>query len=457
MDAIEVFADHVLSTAYDDLPAEAVQAARIFILDSLGVGLVGSAGPWARELVEMQASWGRGEDARVWSYGTRLPAPAVAMCNAYQLHNSEFDCVHEAAVVHAVTVVLPAVLAIAERRGGVSGRDLITAVTLGVDIAAHLGVAATSGLRFFRPGTAGAFAAVAGIAKVLGMDREQLLDAFSIAYGQLCGTMQAHTEGSMLLGMQIAFNARNAVAACDMAAGGLHGPRQILEGEFGYFRLFEAESDLPPVLASLGQTWRIAELAHKPWPSGRATHGIVDACLRLRQVHGIDASAIEHVAVRVPPLTFQLVGRPVARGMSVNYARLCAVYVAARALLQGGIGVEDFRPGALADEVAIGLAERVDIAADDNPDPNALSPVTVEIALTGGARHALQVDTVYGNPANPMSREDHLAKFRRNCRDAARPVPEAQAEALISMVDRLETVDDVVGLVDLMAPGEATA
>jgi aconitate decarboxylase len=386
MDAIERFADHVIGTDFEDLPPTAVSAAKTFILDSFGVGIVGSAGPWVEELIATQKSWGSGEDARIWVRGDRLPAPAAAMCNAYQVHNSEFDCVHEAAVVHAVTVVLPSVLAIAERNGGVDGRDLITAVTLGVDIAGHLGVAATTGLRFFRPGTAGAFAAVAGMGKVLGFDKPALINAFSVMYAQLCGTMQAHTEGSMLLGMQVGFNARNAVAACDMAANGLDGPKNILEGPFGYFRLFEADYDLEPVLAALGSTWRIAELAHKPFPSGRATHGVVDGCLQLRRTHGIEAGDIARVTARVPSLTNHLVGRPVADGMTVNYARLCVRYVAARALLNDGVTVEDFRDDALADSASLELARRVDVQVDDNPDPNALSPVTVEIEMRDGRR-----------------------------------------------------------------------
>lgn len=448
MDAIERFAGHVLETGYDDLPPSAQSAARTFILDSLGVGLVGSAGPWVEELIDSQRLCGQGEDARVWLRGDRLPAPAAAMCNAYQIHNSEFDCVHEAAVVHAVTVVLPSVLAVAERDGAAGGRELMLAVSLGVDVAAHLGVAATSGLRFFRPGTAGAFAAVAGIGKLRGFDEATLINAFSIVYAQLCGTMQAHSEGSMLLGLQVAFNARNAVVACDMAAAGLDGPKQVLEGPFGYFRLFEADYDLAPVLDELGTTWRIAELAHKPFPSGRATHGIVDGCLQLQRQHGFAAADVERVVAKVPSLVHHLVGRPVEDEMTVNYARLCAAYVAARALLGDGVGVEDFRADALRDPDSLALARRVDVMIDDNPDPNALTPLTVEIVRRDGARHSLNLDDVYGSPGNPLSRQDHLAKFRRNCASAARPLPTEQVERLIAMADALEDVSELRDLVD---------
>ena len=119
----------------------------------------------------------------------------------------------------------------------------------------------------------------------MGFDEEALINAFGAVLGQLSGTMQAHSEGSLLLALQIGFNARNAVVACDLAANGLVGPRHLLEGPFGYFPLFEGDYDLAPVLRELGKVWRVGEVALKPFPSGRATHGVLDGVLALMQEH----------------------------------------------------------------------------------------------------------------------------------------------------------------------------
>jgi aconitate decarboxylase len=452
MDAIAAFAEHVVSSDYDDLPPEALGAAKAFILDSLGVGVAGSAAPWAKELADTAARWGRGADARVWAHGAALPAPAAAMCNAFQIHNSEYDCVHEAAVVHPMAVLLAATMAHAERAGGVSGRDLLAAIALGVDVAAGLGLASRAPLRFFRPATAGAFAATAGVGRLMGFDPGTLVQAFSIAYGQLCGTMQAHAEGSPLLPVQMGFNARNAVAACDLAAAGLSGPQNVLEGAFGFYALFEGEHALAPVLGSLGKVWRITEVAHKPFPCGRATHGVLDGVLGLMRAHGFAAEHVSRIKCRVPPLTHRLVGRPAHDEMTASYARLCAPYVLACALLEGGIGLDDFRPAALADPARLALAQRVTVSPDDNPDPNALAPVTVVVRLRGGATYETSVREVYGSPARPMGREAQLAKFRANWISGARPLPEEAGERLIGLIDELETVRDVSILVDLMTP-----
>lgn len=448
MDAIDRFAAHVIETEFADPPEAALAAARTFILDSLGVGIVGSSGPWVEELIAMQRFWGEGAQARVWASDAVLPAPAAAMCNAYQIHNSEFDCVHEGAVVHATSAVLPGILAVAERDGGVSGRDLLAGLVLGVDVACHISMAAKTGMRFFRPATAGAFAAVAGIGKVRGFDKDTLINAFSIAYGQLCGTMQAHAEGSQLLAMQMGFNARNAVVACDMAGAGYDAPKNVLEGPYGYLRLFESEYDMEAVWPQIGRTWRVTELAHKPFPTGRASHGVLEACLDIMRENTLSAGDVESVVASVPPLVHRLVGRPVLDDMTVNYARLCAAYAAASAILRGGLGVDDFSATALRDPERLALARRIAFEVDGNPDPNALTPLTVTFHLRGGKTLRTRLDAVYGSPRKPLSRAAHLDKFRRNCAAAARPLTDAAVEALIGLVDDLADIEDVRLLVD---------
>jgi hypothetical protein len=87
----------------------------------------------------------------------------------------------------------------------------------------------------------------------------------------------------------------------------------------------------------------------------------------------------------------------------------------------------------------------------DAGDPNALTPIEVDIGLRDGTRHTSRLDVVYGNPAKPLSRDDHLGKFRGNCAAAARPVPRNIADRLIERIDWLEEVADVIELVDLVA------
>lgn len=452
-DPIHAFVDHTLGVRFDELPASVVEAAKTFVLDTLGVGIGGSVGPMAGELI--QSLGGQGGEARVWGTGEQLPAATAALHNAYRTHCTEFDCIHEAAVVHVMTVVLPAALSGAERQGGINGRQLIEAVVAGVDIAAGLGLAATTGLRFFRPATAGAFGGVAALGKIANLNRSQLLNAFSICYGQVSGTMQAHEEGSSLLALQIGFNARNAVTAVDLAKAGFTGPENVLHGRFGYFGLIEAKGDASEIASSLGRDWRILEVGHKPFPSGRATHGVIDACLVLKTRHGFDSGDIARVSIDVPPLVNQLVGRPPKTDMEINYARLCARYTAACALISGALSVDDFSAAAYARLEHQDLAGRIKLNPQSDLDPNALTPVNVKIAMRDGSELTETRADVYGSPSRAMTRRAQIDKLTGNCQRSAKPLNAVEVEQLGELVDGLDGLADVSDLVSATIPNAA--
>src|SRR5205814_8619115 len=145
----------------------------------------------------------------------------------------------------------------------------------------------------------------AGLALLAGLDETQIRDALGIYYGQCAGTMQAHIEASPQLAMQMGFAARSAVTAVELARRGMPGPRAPISGAFGYFALFDGAAD-PAPFDALGRAWRIVELSHKPFPSGRATHGGIDGLQRLIPAHRIEAAAVRCGRFMVPPLTFRL-------------------------------------------------------------------------------------------------------------------------------------------------------
>jgi 2-methylcitrate dehydratase PrpD len=120
--------------------------------------------------------------------GERVPAATAAFLNGYQIHNQEWDCVHEPAVVHPMAVVLSTLLAYADARGGIDGRRFMRACSTAVDVAASIGCAARNKLRFSRPAMCGALGATAGLAQLNGCDEATTCSALGLAYSQLSGT-----------------------------------------------------------------------------------------------------------------------------------------------------------------------------------------------------------------------------------------------------------------------------
>jgi 2-methylcitrate dehydratase PrpD len=423
---VDKIVTHLARVAAGEVPDEARAAAKIFIADTLAVGIAGARAPWQAQVLDM--AHGGPAEAVVWGSGERLPLAAAAMVNAFQVHAQEFDPVHEGAVVHAMAAVLACALGWAEREGGVSGEALIRAVVAGVDVAVTLGLCSRAPMRFFRPANCGGFGAVAALALLAGLDETQTRDALGIYYGECAGTMQAHIEASPQLAMQMGFAARNAVAAVELARRGMPGPRAPISGRFGYFALFDGEAD-PAPFDELGRAWRICELSHKPFPTGRATHGGIDGLQRLIAAHGVTPAQATAGRLLVPPLTHRLVGRKPEPDMTVAYARLCLSYCGAVCLQRGSVGLDDFTPSALADPDTLALAAHLSVIADDNPDPNALAPARVELDLTGGRTLTCDVTDVLGSPARPLSPEAARAKF------TACGAPEVLWDAVMALDD----------------------
>ena len=453
MTAAARFAAHATTTRFEDLPVEAVHAAKTFTLDSLGVGIAGSSVDGATGLFGTAHRWSRTPEAQVWGRSDRLSAPEAAFLNAWQMHNQEFDCLHEGAVVHAMATTLPAALAAAEQRGGIDGRTLIAAVAVGVDIAASLGLASRAGFRFFRPATAGGFGAAAAAARVLGLDQATVQAAFAWQLAQASGTMQAHVEGSPILPVQVAFNARAALQSCELAQLGFTPAQQVFEGPFGYLPLFEGEHDLASVLDELGHVWRAQQFSHKPFPAGRATHGGIEGVMALRDAHGFAPDDVAEVVVTAPPLIVRLVGRPPLPQPGASYARLCMAYAIAKVLQHGALDPLHFRGAALADPRSFALATRVRVETDDNPDPNALTPQQVTVRLTDGRALVWRCATMLAHPRRPLTQQQHIAKFRRCLMLSAEPLPQDRADRLIELVDRLEHLADIQQLIPLLAGG----
>lgn len=402
----------IVATRFDDLPDAAVQAAQTFILDTAAVGVAGRRSPHRDAVLGVARIWGQGRAARILGDSLRVPAPTAAFVNAYQMHCLEFDCVHEPAVVHAMTAVLAATLAECERAAtAIDGRRIITAATLGVEVAAVLGLAATAPLTFFRPATAGVFGAAAAAAALRRFDSTQVRACFGHALCQAAGTMQAHEEGKPTLPVQLGNAARAGLVAADLAAAGVPAPEDALEGPYGYFALFERSYDACGLADALGAVWRVTELSHKPYPSGRATHGGVEAVLKLRS-QGVRGSALRAMQLSAPPLIHQLVVRPPLAGMGANYARLCFPYVGATALLRGAVGLEHFTADALGDAEVLAAAQRFSASVNEVADPAAFTPQTLTAELADGSSLSVHIDKLLGSPNHPLTESQRLAKVR---------------------------------------------
>jgi 2-methylcitrate dehydratase PrpD len=258
--------------------------------------------------------------------------------------------------------------------------------------------------------------------------------------------MQAHVEGMPGLALQIGNAARNALIAVDLAVARVPGVSRSLDGPFGYLSLFEDDADLTEVLADLGGRWRIVEVSHKPFPTGRAAHGALLATQTLMAEHGVSADNLERLTYRAPPLVHRLVGRRINMALTPNYARLCFAYLGAVTLLRGTVGLADFSAESLADPRVHALAARIETSADDNPDPAAFTPATAIARLRDGRVATVRIVAQPGSPDSPLTWQQQLAKFH-SCVDFGSDSGGAKgASELPQLVLAMENESDVTNI-----------
>ena len=446
---VEALADFIASLRYEDLPEQVVAAAKIFIMDSLAVGVAGTTYDATDKAAAAAATWGQGDTPAIGRLELLLSRPAAAFVNGMQIHALEWDGLHEPSVVIALCAPLGAIAAELDRQG-ITGKELILATVIAIEVAVFFGGDTTAGPRFFRPSCAGGMGATAAMSRLRGFDRSQLIHALGLAHAQTAGTMQAHWEGSMALPMQVGNAARMAHLAVDMVEAGMTGPVDFIDGRFGYFKLFESTGDVHALLAQLGRPFKMTEMAHKPYPAGRATQATLTMVRELVQAHDFAPDDIEQINVFVPPLIVFLVGRPVQPDMTPSYARLCLRFVVPLMLLDGEVEPRRYVPAAFEDPEIVALGTRIHIIEDDNPDENALGPQRMELILKSGRRLQASCADPLGSPGNPLSKQQREDKVRQ-CFALQLPDAQARAEQFIQASNDLHDLPDTRILLDLVS------
>ena len=385
---------------------------RIFLLDTLAVGVAGRCNPHADGVFNAlsKAHGGPGECAVLAREGTGLPPHAAAVVNGFQIHCLEWDGLHEPSVVIALCTTMSALVSEIQMRPNVTLDEVLLALAVGVETSVFFGAGSASAPRFFRPSAAGVMGAAMALGKLRGLSASRLPDLLGLAYSQVGGTMQAHWEGSEALALQVGFAARAALTAADLAEAGIGGPHEVVAGKFGYFTLIETAGDIAGALASWGAPWKISDVAHKPFPAGRATQSVLTAIMDLRREKDFEADDILSVHAKVPPLIGLLVNRPYGSEMTPAYARLCLQFVIARMLLDRGIDPRHFTQAFFAQPEVAALAPLITCSVDDNPDPNAMSPQTIEVTLRDGLSHSVLVEHPLGSPGRRLDDAQRAAK-----------------------------------------------
>lgn len=449
-------ADYVASARFEDLPPAAVAAARRSTLDTLGAMLAGSSAEGIDAILALAASWGGTPQARVVGTDLRLPAPLAAWCNGAMARAREIDDCVDFLPVHPSASAVPALFALADLAGGMSGRDFVTALAVGQDVKIRLGLAVRqNAMQSGRNNLFKIFGPTAAVASAMKLDGERTLHALGIAFSHAVGDAQCALEGAMALRLQQGIVAQGALISALLAQQGFTGAREFLLGRWGYLRAFEPDPNLEALTDELGQSFRGELISIKPHASCRATHEAIDLALALRGEKGEAAAEVQCILLTVTPEVENLVGLPRAtrvRPLTSADAQFSLPYTVAAALLRKRVFLDELEAVAYTDAGLLDLAARVEVRGDAAMrTEQVVGSTRLEAWWADGSRWTGETRSASGSPTQPIAEAAHVAKLNACAEHARRPPGDAALLTLRGACAQLEHLDDVRILLDALA------
>src|SRR5712671_4309632 len=430
-------ADYAASCRYEDFPPDVLERAKQCIADTIATIIYGYDLPWSRIVVAFAEKNGAGGKSRILGPGgAAVHAPAAALANGALAHAFEMDnLTWPSTGVHPGATLLVPGLAVGQERGS-SGRALIAAFVAGAEVMIRIGRAthhSNEGRGFHAPGTTGPFGAAIASGRLMGFDAGRMQNALGIAGSLACGLMEFARSGTgaMVKRLHLGRAAESGVLAASLANDGFTGPVSVLEGEFGFLRVFCGnEFDAAELTRGLGESYATRSIMLKRFPCHITAHTSVQAILDLTAEHGYAAADVAaiHIAGNDKMARVNNIPSPA----DIMMAQYSIPFCVALAHVRDPRDPRSFDDGALRDPQIRALAERVTITiGQDRPTPLA---AVVTVTLKDGRVLTRSVADFKGTPERPLDRAELEEKFlllTRHC----------TADDMGRMLDRLEDLE----------------
>jgi 2-methylcitrate dehydratase PrpD len=450
----EQLVEHSLALPGERVPEETREAAKRLFLDFLAVAV---GGRWLAESSSIVVQGTRllagssSGPSTIVGEEAGYPAQYAALANGALVHSMDFDDTHQRAYLHPGAPIFASLLALAEAEEK-GGSEFLTAAVVGYDVACRVGLVTGPTIiqRGFHPtGVLGVFGATAAGARLLGLSREQALNALGINISQAAGTQQFLVSGTWTKRLHVGLAAHNSIYALTFASLGFQGSVSPLDGRDGLYHCFAGEDRPALELAvdGLGDRFELQNTAIKPFPCCRMIHGPIDAVTEVHKAQSLSPEDVAEVEVALSPEAYRVVGDPPeakrAAG-TVGQGQFSVYFVLAAALVNGDFSWQSYR--LLQDPVVRALMQRVTAVPDDSLG-GYHSRLT--IVTKGGDRLTREVPFPKGEPENPISWEDLEPKVWSLARE---PLGTRRLERLVSLVRDLESVDNLREVTALLRP-----
>jgi 2-methylcitrate dehydratase PrpD len=438
-------ADFVVGMRQRSLPPEVEAAARMCLVDWLGVAIAARDEGAARAVRTVVAGWGSG-DAHVL-FAPAASAAGAALVNGTMAHCLDFDDTHVGSLAHLSGPSWAAALALGTARKATPDA-MIRAFLAGFETGGRLGNGgvgdALNERGLHSTGFIGCVAAAATSSAVLMLDQDGVARTLGAAATQAAGLTASF--GTMAKPFHAGKAAFNGVLSAELAAAGFVPAPDLLEPEGGLASALiqDGRTRLPPVTSEMAR--EVLRNSFKPYASCLLTHPVIDAARELAR--GLDVTRVERVGVGVHPMAVQLAGKP--SPATPLEGKFSIAFCAALGLSGRSASYGDFTPARLSDPALRALLPRVELVTVSDM---AKTAAWMEVLMADGTRRRADIALALGNPERPLSWDDMQSKFT----GLVEPALGRDAVRLFGAARRFATGDDLAAIVQLTRPASRVA
>jgi len=435
-----VLAGHIVKTKYEDLPMEVVEKAKLCILDSVGCALGGCRTDIGKAVIDLTRYLAGKPKSTVFGSGVKTSSPYAAFANAAMSNALDFDDTY---VGHPGATVVPSAIAVGESAYA-SGKSVIAATVVGYEVSLRIGMAIQPSWERLRQvwglGTWQTFGAAAAAAKLLGLNEEDTLNALTVGgsnapLSSVRKTFYSKYGVTMVKNNYGAASEAGIIAAL-LARRGFKGPRDIFEGDDGFWRMYGSDRcNLDRMTEKLGERYEIMNVSYKPYPSCRWTHSILDGIMQTASKNRVNPDDIDEIIIHSLTIVTEWPFNNIEPKTMVD-GQFAVPYLVAIALTGKKVGPEWYTQEAFGDPRVMSLARKVKLVADPEADKSYPSKSMARVNIVSkGKSYSCIVEFPKGDPQNPMTREDLHAKFLGL---SSGTIGRRKAERTAKTIDRLE-------------------
>ena len=412
-------AQFVASRTFEDIPSAVRERATLVMLDAIGTAYAASRYPFAPVALSALSSLGSGDSTVIGTAATLALRDAVVM-NGILVHGLDYDDTYLPGSVHLSASCVPVVLGMGVHAKA-SGRDMLMATVLGLEISARIAAAAKGGFvnaGFHATGIAGVFGSAVAAGRLMNLDAAQHTLAQGVALSVTSGTLQPLQEGSWTKRLHPGWAGASGITAAAFARAGYVGPAQAYEGHFGLYTCFlgehKAGAQPQSVVEGLGDTWEFTRTSIKLFPACHQLHAFMNCAIKLSKEQTFNAENVASVRTLICDAAVPLVCEPLASKLkpSSSYsAQFSLPYSVACALMRGKFGLNEIEAPSYTDGELLKLANRVSYEIDPHPGFPKSRSGEVIVKMKDG-RELRWRDNIL--PDEPASAESIVEKFMQN-------------------------------------------